>query len=29
MANKTSSFLNSKIVKTYVGEESNEQVVNE
>lgn len=29
MANKISSFLNSKIVKTYVGEESNEQVVNE
>lgn len=29
MANKISGFLNSKIVKTYVGEENSEQVVNE
>lgn len=29
MANKISSFLNSKIVKTDVGEESSEQAVNE
>lgn len=28
MANKISSFLNSKIVKTDVGEESGEQAVN-
>ena len=29
MANKISGFLNSKIVKTDVGEESSEQVVKE
>lgn len=29
MANKISGFLNSKIVKTDVGEESSKQVVNE
>ena len=29
MANKISSFLNSKIVKTDVGEVNSEQVVNE
>ncbi len=29
MANKISGFLNSKIVKTDIGEESSEQAVNE